>query len=124
MVKMGQGGNDGGSRVIVSDLCNIGFDVNVGPLFSTLGQVADLAADSDLHVIGVSSQAAINLSLLPALRYELRMRRRRRIRGGRTRVRGRRLRVREGQRYVGGCGVDHTNLVSQFSPGKRGERRQ
>ena len=55
---MGQDGHDRGSRVIASGFFNLGFDVNVGPLFSTLGDVENMSADSDVHVIGVSSQAA------------------------------------------------------------------
>ena len=80
VVKMGQDGHDRGSRVISSGFFDLGFDVNVGPLFSTPGEVADLAVNSDIHVIGVSSQADGHLSLLTALRDELRTRRRRRWR--------------------------------------------
>ena len=80
---MGWGGHDRGSRVIDSGFSYLGFDVNLGPLFSTLGDLADMAADSDVHVKGVSSQADGHLSPLPALRGNLRMRRRsRRTRGG------------------------------------------
>ena len=80
---MGQDGHDCGSRVIASGFSDLGFDVDVGPLLSTPGEVAYLAANSDIHVIGVSSQVDEHLSLLPALRDELRMRRiRRRTRGG------------------------------------------
>ena len=48
---MGQDGHDHGSRVIASGFYDMGFDVNIGPLFSTPGEVDDLAADSDVHVI-------------------------------------------------------------------------
>ena len=88
MVKMGQEGHYRGSRVILSGFYNLGFNVNVGPLFFTPGEVADLATNSDVHVIGVSYQAAGHLSLFPELRDKLRRRRRRRRTrkgGGRTR---------------------------------------
>ena len=75
---MGQDGQDCVSRVIASGFSNLGFDVNLGPLLSTMGEVTNLAADSNLHVIGVLSQADGHLSLLPALRDDLRTRRRRR----------------------------------------------
>ena len=127
MVKMGQEGHYSGSRVILSGFYNLGFNVNVGPLFFTPGEVADLATNSDVHVIGVSYQAAGHLSLFPELRDKLRTRRRRRRtrRGGGERgVRGIRGRGRGGRRYGGGGGGDHTNLGSRFSPGKRGEQRR
>ena len=63
VVKMGQDIHDRGSRVIASGFSNLGFDVNVGLLFSTPGEVADLAADSNVHVIGVSSQTAGNCGI-------------------------------------------------------------
>ena len=78
VVKMVQYGHDHGSRFIASVFSDLEFDVVVGLLFSTQGEVADLAADSDVRVIGVSSQAAGHLSIFTALRDELRMRRRRR----------------------------------------------
>ena len=65
---MGLDGHDRGSRVIASGFYNLGFKVKVVPLFSTLGEVANLAADSNVHIIGVSSQADRNLYLLPVLR--------------------------------------------------------
>ena len=86
---MGQDGHYCGSRVKVSVFYDLGFDVNACLLLSTSGEVADLAADSDVNVIGVLSQAAVHLSLLRTLRDELRMRRRRRsTRGGGGRYRG------------------------------------
>ena len=66
---------------------DLGFDINVGLLVSTPGEVADLVADSDMNVIGVLSQAARNLFLLQALRYDLKMRRRRRSTSGGRRTR-------------------------------------
>ena len=68
VVKMGKDGQDCGSRVIASRLSDLGFNVDVGPLFSTPGEVADLAANYNVHVIGVSSQASVYLSLLSELR--------------------------------------------------------
>ena len=86
---MGQECHNRGSRVIASGFSNLGFDVDIGPIFSTPGEVANLAVDSNVHVIGVSSQADRHLSLLPELREELRMRRRqRRTRGGRKKIKG------------------------------------
>ena len=60
---MSQDGHDRGSRVIEPGFSDMGFDVDVGPLFSTTGEVADLAADSNVHVIGVSSQTAGNCGI-------------------------------------------------------------
>ena len=62
---MGQDGHDRGSRVIAPGLSDLGFDVNVCSLFFTPGEVADIAANSNVHVIGLLSQEAGNLSLLP-----------------------------------------------------------
>ena len=81
---MGQDGHDSVSRVIASGLSDLEFNVNLGPLFYTPGEVADLATNSDVHVIGVSSQAARHLSLFPALREKLSMR----SRSSSTRKRG------------------------------------
>ena len=60
---MGQNGRDRGPRVIESGLSDLGFDVDVGLLFYNPGEVADLAADSNVHVIGVSSQTAGNCGI-------------------------------------------------------------
>ena len=91
VVKIGQDGHGCGSRVIASGFSDLGFDVNVGPLFFTMGEVADLAADFDVHVIGVSYQAAGHLSLLLALRDGISTRRRKkRMRGGGRTRRGER----------------------------------
>ena len=70
---IGQDGHDRGSRVIASGFSNLGFDVDVGPLLSTPGEVADRAANSGMHVTEVSSQASGYLSLLLLLRDEPRM---------------------------------------------------
>jgi methylmalonyl-CoA mutase len=71
VAKMGQDGHDRGQKVIATAFADLGFDVDVGPLFSTPGEVARQAVEADVHVIGVSSLAAGHLSLVPALREEL-----------------------------------------------------
>ncbi|WP_285671339.1 methylmalonyl-CoA mutase [Paralimibaculum aggregatum] len=67
VVKMGQDGHDRGAKVIATAFADIGFDVDVGPLFQTPEEAADDAIDNDVHVIGVSSQAAGHRTLAPAL---------------------------------------------------------
>mmetsp|Transcript_16789 Transcript_16789/g.52195 ORF Transcript_16789/g.52195 Transcript_16789/m.52195 type:complete len:133 (-) Transcript_16789:54-452(-) len=64
---MGQDGHDRGARVIATAFADLGFDVDVGPLFSTPEEVARQAVDADVHVVGVSSQAAAHRTLVPAL---------------------------------------------------------
>ncbi|OQO90178.1 methylmalonyl-CoA mutase [Saccharomonospora piscinae] len=71
VAKMGQDGHDRGQKVIATAFADLGFDVDVGPLFSTPAEVARQAVESDVHVVGVSSLAAGHLSLVPALRDEL-----------------------------------------------------
>ncbi len=71
VAKMGQDGHDRGQKVIATAFADIGFDVDVGPLFQTPDEVARQAADNDVHVIGVSSLAAGHLTLVPALREAL-----------------------------------------------------
>lgn len=71
VAKMGQDGHDRGAKVIASGFADLGFDVDVGPLFQTPREVALQALDADVHVIGVSSQAAGHKTLLPALKKEL-----------------------------------------------------
>ena len=71
VAKMGQDGHDRGAKVIASGFSDMGFDVDIGPLFSTPEEVAMQAIDSDVHVIGISSQAAGHKTLLPALKEEL-----------------------------------------------------
>jgi len=71
VAKMGQDGHDRGAKVIASGFSDLGFDVDVGPLFQTPQEVAMQALDSDVHVIGISSQAAGHRTLLPALKEEL-----------------------------------------------------
>jgi methylmalonyl-CoA mutase len=71
VAKMGQDGHDRGQKVVVSAFADMGFDVDVGPLFSTPEEVAQQAVDADVHIVGVSSLAAGHLTLLPALRQAL-----------------------------------------------------
>ncbi|MDX6278496.1 MAG: methylmalonyl-CoA mutase, partial [Nocardioidaceae bacterium] len=71
VAKMGQDGHDRGQKVIVTAFADMGFDVDVGPLFSTPEEVAQQAVDADVHIIGVSSLAAGHLTLLPALKSAL-----------------------------------------------------
>ncbi|NYJ02555.1 methylmalonyl-CoA mutase [Nocardioides thalensis] len=71
VAKMGQDGHDRGQKVVVSAFADMGFDVDVGPLFSTPEEVAQQAIDADVHIVGVSSLAAGHLALLPALKGAL-----------------------------------------------------
>ncbi|HHV20292.1 MAG TPA: methylmalonyl-CoA mutase [Propionibacterium sp.] len=71
VAKMGQDGHDRGQKVISTAFADLGFDVDVGPLFQTPGEVARQAVEADVHVVGVSSLAAGHLTLVPALRREL-----------------------------------------------------
>jgi methylmalonyl-CoA mutase len=71
VAKMGQDGHDRGQKVVVTAFADMGFDVDVGPLFSTPEEVAQQAVDADVHIVGVSSLAAGHLTLLPALRQAL-----------------------------------------------------
>jgi methylmalonyl-CoA mutase len=71
VAKMGQDGHDRGQKVIVSAFADLGFDVDVGPLFSTPEEVAQQAVDADVHAVGVNSLAAGHLTLVPALKQAL-----------------------------------------------------
>jgi methylmalonyl-CoA mutase len=71
VAKMGQDGHDRGAKVIATALADIGFDVDIGPLFQTPAEVARFAVDSDVHVVGVSSLAAGHKTLVPELIKEL-----------------------------------------------------
>ena len=71
IAKMGQDGHDRGQKVIATAFADLGFDVDVGPLFQTPEEAARQAIDGDVHVVGVSSLAAGHLTLVPALRKEL-----------------------------------------------------
>ena len=71
VAKMGQDGHDRGQKVVVTAFADLGFDVDVGPLFSTPEEVAQQAIDADVHIVGVSSLAAGHLTLVPALKQAL-----------------------------------------------------
>ena len=72
VVKLGQDGHDRGARIIATAFADLGFDVDVGPLFQTPEEAARQAIENDVHVVGVSSQAAGHRSLVPALIEALR----------------------------------------------------
>ncbi len=72
VVKMGQDGHDRGAKVIATAFADLGFDVEVGPLFQTPAEAARDALESDVHVVGVSSQAAGHTTLIPELLTHLR----------------------------------------------------
>ena len=71
IAKMGQDGHDRGQKVIASAFADLGFDVDIGPLFQTPEEAARQAVENDVHVIGASSLAAGHLTLVPALKAEL-----------------------------------------------------
>jgi methylmalonyl-CoA mutase len=71
VAKMGQDGHDRGQKIIASAFADLGFDVDIGPLFATPEEVAALAAKGRVHIVGVSSLAAGHLALVPALKKAL-----------------------------------------------------
>ncbi|KAK6040445.1 B12 binding domain protein [Cooperia oncophora] len=71
VAKMGQDGHDRGAKVVATGFADLGFDVDVGPLFQTPAEAAQQAVDADVHVIGASSLAAGHLTLVPQLVKEL-----------------------------------------------------
>jgi methylmalonyl-CoA mutase len=71
VAKMGQDGHDRGQKVIVTAFADLGFDVDVGPLFQTPAETARQAVENDVHIVGVSTLAAGHLALVPHLREEL-----------------------------------------------------
>ncbi len=71
VAKMGQDGHDRGQKVIATAFADLGFDVDVGPLFATPDETARQAVENDVHVVGVSSLAAGHLTLVPALKAAL-----------------------------------------------------
>jgi methylmalonyl-CoA mutase len=71
VAKMGQDGHDRGQKVIATAFADLGFDVDVGPLFQTPAEVARQAVEADVHIVGVSSLAAGHLTLVPALKEQL-----------------------------------------------------
>ena len=78
VAKLGQDGHDRGAKVIATAFADIGFDVDIGPLFQTPEEAARQAVENDVHIVGVSSQAAGHKTLVPALIEALK-------RGGRRR---------------------------------------
>ncbi|GGG47202.1 methylmalonyl-CoA mutase [Chelatococcus composti] len=71
VAKMGQDGHDRGQKVIASAFADLGFDVDIGPLFATPAEAARQAVENDVHIVGVSSLAAGHLTLVPELKVEL-----------------------------------------------------
>jgi methylmalonyl-CoA mutase len=71
VAKVGQDGHDRGQKVIASAFADLGFDVDIGPLFATPGEAARQAVENDVHIVGISSLAAGHLTLVPELRAAL-----------------------------------------------------
>jgi methylmalonyl-CoA mutase len=71
VAKMGQDGHDRGQKVLATAFADLGFDVDVGPLFQTPAEVARQAVEADVHIVGVNSLAAGHLTLVPELRDAL-----------------------------------------------------
>ncbi len=71
VAKVGQDGHDRGQKVIASAFADLGWDVDVGPLFSTPAEAARQAVENDVHVVGISSLAAGHLTLVPELKQAL-----------------------------------------------------
>jgi methylmalonyl-CoA mutase len=72
VAKMGQDGHDRGQKVIATAFADLGFDVDIGPLFQTPEETARQAVENDVHIVGVSSLAAGHLTLVPELRRRTR----------------------------------------------------
>src|SRR6202043_3284648 len=71
VAKVGQDGHDRGQKVIASAFADLGFDVDIGPLFATPAEAARQAIENDVHIVGVSSLAAGHLTLVPELKAAL-----------------------------------------------------
>jgi methylmalonyl-CoA mutase len=71
VAKIGQDGHDRGQKVIATAFADLGFDVDIGPLFATPAEAARQAVENDVHVLGVSSLAAAHLTLVPQLKAAL-----------------------------------------------------
>src|SRR5690606_38416996 len=71
VAKIGQDGHDRGAKVVATAFADLGFDVDIGPLFQTPAEVAKQAIENDVHVVGISSLAAGHKTLLPQLVEEL-----------------------------------------------------
>ena len=85
VAKMGQDGHDRGAKVIATAFADLGFDVDVGPLFQTPREVARMAVENDVHVVGVSSLAGGHKTLVPEVIAELKQAGPRGHSGGRRR---------------------------------------
>ena len=72
VAKLGQDGHDRGAKVIATAFADLGFDVDIGPLFQTPAEAARDAIENDVHIVGISSQAAGHMTLVPELIAELR----------------------------------------------------
>lgn len=72
VAKLGQDGHDRGAKVIAAGLSDLGFDVDLGPLFQTPVEVARAAIDNDVHIVGISTQAGAHSTLVPELLERLR----------------------------------------------------
>ena len=71
IAKMGQDGHDRGAKIVATSFADIGFDVDVGPLFQTPFEAAKQAIENDVHIIGISSLAAGHKTLVPEVIKEL-----------------------------------------------------
>ena len=71
VAKMGQDGHDRGAKIIATSFADIGFDVDIGPLFQTPAEVAKQAVENDVHILGISSLAAGHKTLIPQVIEEL-----------------------------------------------------
>ena len=71
VAKIGQDGHDRGQKVIASAFADLGFDVDIGPLFATPDEAARQAVENDVHIVGVSTLAASHLTLVPELKAAL-----------------------------------------------------
>ena len=71
VAKIGQDGHDRGQKVIATAFADLGFDVDIGPLFATPAEAARQAVENDVHIVGVSSLAGAHLALVPELKAEL-----------------------------------------------------
>ena len=71
VAKVGQDGHDRGQKVIASAFADLGFDVDIGPLFATPAEAARQAVENDVHIVGISSLAAGHLTLVPELKAAL-----------------------------------------------------
>jgi methylmalonyl-CoA mutase len=71
VAKIGQDGHDRGQKVIATAFADLGFDVDIGPLFATPAEAARQAVENDVHIVGVSSLAAAHLTLVPELKAAL-----------------------------------------------------